>query len=67
MAEEDQELESGTAMTFWDHLEVLRWSLFRIVIALFIAIVACFIAMPHIFDSFILGPTDGDFFLYRWL
>lgn len=66
MAEEDQELESG-AMTFWDHLEVLRWSLFRVAIALFIAVVACFIAMPHIFDSFILGPTDGDFFLYRWL
>lgn len=65
--EEDQELETGEAMTFWDHLEVLRWSIFRIAIALFIAIVACFIAMPHIFDSFILGPTDGNFFLYRLL
>ena len=42
-------------MTFWDHLEVLRWSLFRVAIALFVLIVACFIAMPHIFDSFILG------------
>ena len=65
--EEDQELETGAAMTFWDHLEVLRWSIFRVAIALFIVIVGCFIAMPHIFDSFILGPTDGDFFLYRWL
>lgn len=54
-------------MTFWDHLEVLRWSLFRVAIALFVLIVACFIAMPHIFDSFILGPTTSDFFVYRWL
>jgi len=57
----------GAEMTFWDHLETLRWVLFRIVIALFILIVGCFIAMPYIYDSFVLGPTKGDFFLYRWL
>ena len=62
-----EELESEGTMTFWDHLEVLRWSIFRVAIALVIVVVACFIAMPHIFDSFILGPTDGNFFLYRWL
>lgn len=57
----------GAEMTFWDHLEALRWVLFRIVIALFILIVGCFIAMPYIYDPFVLGPTRGDFFLYRWL
>lgn len=54
-------------MTFWDHLEVLRWSILRVIIVLVVVIVACFVAMPHIFDSFILGPTHGDFFLYRLL
>ncbi len=32
-----------------------------------ICVVGCFVAMPHIFDSFILGPTSSDFFLYKWL
>ena len=53
-------------MTFWDHLETLRWALFRVLIALVVLLVGCFIAMPHIFDSFVLGPTTSDFFLYKW-
>lgn len=53
-------------MSFWDHLEVLRWSLMRIAIAFCVFTVGCFIAMPHIFDSFILGPTSSGFFLYKW-
>lgn len=58
---------SDKEMTFWDHLEVLRWSLFRVVIVLVVLLVGCFIAMPHIFDSFVLGPTDSSFFIYRWI
>ena len=54
-------------MTFWGHLEVLRWCLMRIAAVLVICMAGCFIAMPHIFDSFILGPASSDFFLYRWL
>ena len=61
MADEEQN------MTFWDHLEVLRWTIFRVLIALAILVVCCFIAMPYIFDPFILGPTDSDFFIYRLL
>ena len=54
-------------MSFWDHLEVLRWSLFRAGGVLIVAVIGCFIALPYIFDSFILGPCSGDFFLYRWI
>lgn len=61
IAEDDKE------MTFWDHLEVLRWTIFRVAIALVIFLVLCFIAMPHIFDRFVLGPTTSDFFVYKWL
>jgi len=60
-------MDDGQGMTFWDHLEVLRWMFFRIAIALFIMIIGCFIAMPYIFDDFILGPTDSKFFIYRML
>lgn len=53
-------------MTFWEHLEVLRMSLFRILGFVFVAFIICFTIMPHIFDEFILGPTSSDFFLYKW-
>ena len=59
--------EEESTMSFWDHLEVLRWSLFRVAIALVVLVVGCFIAMPHIFDPFILGPTTSDFFVYKML
>lgn len=54
-------------MSFWDHLEVFRGSLVRIVIILLIFMVGCFFAMPYIYNPVILGPTHGDFFLYRWV
>ena len=54
-------------MSFWDHLEELRWCLLRVVIAFVVALVGCFVILPSIFDSVILGPAHADFFLYRWL
>lgn len=61
------EIQENGEMTFWGHLEVLRWAIMRVGIALVVCMVGCFVAMPHIFDSFILGPTSSDFFLYKWL
>lgn len=58
---------AGGEMTFWDHLEVLRWSIFRVLIALALVFVAAFAAMPTLFDSVILAPSDGSFFVYRAL
>ena len=54
-------------MTFWDHLEVLRWSILRTLIALFVLFIAAFAVMPSLFDSVILAPTTGEFFVYKWL
>lgn len=59
MAQEEKE------MNFWGHLEVLRWTLVRSVVAVVVCFVGCFAAMPFIFDKFILGPTSSDFFLYK--
>lgn len=67
-AEQIEEEESGEgAMSFWDHLEVLRWALFRSACVLAVVMVGTFIAMPYIFDRFILAPTSNEFFTYRWL
>ena len=61
-----QKTRTDEEMTFWDHLDVLRGSLFHIVCVLAVACVGCFIAMPYIFDQVILGPTTSDFFLYKF-
>jgi len=63
----DEEGSGEGAMSFWDHLEVLRWALFRSACVLAVIMVGTFIAMPYIFDRFILAPTSNDFFTYRWL
>ena len=54
-------------MTFWDHLEVLRWSILRTLGVLLILFVAAFAVMPSVFDAVILAPTYGEFFVYKWL
>ncbi|MDR2474613.1 MAG: twin-arginine translocase subunit TatC [Bacteroidales bacterium] len=51
-------------MSFWDHLEELRWTLIRSICALVVFAIAGFICMPYLYDSVIMGPTRADFFLY---
>lgn len=52
-------------MTFWDHLDDLRKSLFRIVGVLLAVTVALFFFKDFLFDGVVLAPSKGDFFLYR--
>ncbi|OAV69654.1 Sec-independent protein translocase protein TatC [Bacteroidales bacterium Barb6XT] len=55
-------------MSFWDHLEELRWTLFRSVLALFLFAILLFAFMRGkygLFDAFVLAPTRGDFITYR--
>lgn len=53
-------------MSFWDHLEVLRWALLRVLCVFVVLFGITLWAMPGIFDTFVLGPTSSDFFMYRW-
>lgn len=52
-------------MSFWDHLEDLRWTLFRAILALFIFAIGGFIAMPYLFDSVVLAPTTSGFITFK--
>jgi len=52
-------------MSFWDHLEELRWTLLRVVIALVVFTVGGFLIMRWLFDQVILAPARSDFFLYQ--
>ena len=53
-------------MSFWDHLDVLRGTLFRSVIAIVLVSVV-FLAIPEQLFKAVLWPTTPDFVLYRWL
>ena len=57
-------------LSFWDHLDVLRWLLFRVICAWVILSVGFFIIMPDFFDKIILAPCYNDFVFYdflRWI
>ena len=51
-------------MSFWDHLEALRGTLFRSVAAV-VAVSAIFMCFPKAVFSAVLWPTRADFLLYR--
>ena len=63
----DQYQDEEEGMSFLDHLEALRWHLFRAVSAVLIFTVAAFIAKDFIFGVLILGPSKVDFWTYRML
>ena len=60
-------MEQQDEMSFWDHLEELRWTLFRSILALFIFAIGSFAFMPTLFDKVIMAPCYSDFIFYRWL
>lgn len=54
-------------MSFWDHLEVLRGTLFRSLLAVTLVSIVVFCFKSLVFDGIILAPTRSDFFIYRWM
>lgn len=53
-------------MTFWDHLDVLRSSLIRMAVAVFVCAVGAFVMKDELF-SIVLAPRSSDFVTYRLL
>lgn len=54
-------------MSFWDHLEVLRGTLFRSVLSILIGSVVVFTFKDFFFNNIIFAPTRKDFFIYKLL
>lgn len=54
-------------MSFWEHLEELRWHIVRSVIAIFIFAIIAFLNRKIIFDVVILAPKDSNFITNRIL
>ena len=63
----DQQFEEDEhKMSFLDHLEILRWHLVRIVIAIFICAAAAFIFKNIVFDIVVLAPVFDSFITYQY-
>lgn len=54
-------------MSFFDHLEVLRWHLIRSAVAIIVFASFAFYYFDEIWQNIIMGPKHGDFFTYRML
>ena len=54
-------------MTFWDHLDELRWHIMRSLIAIVIFAIIAFVNRRIIFDVIILAPSTSDFITNRAL
>ena len=53
-------------MSFWEHLDALRDSIIRMVVAAVVLGVVAFCLKEPLFDI-VLAPKDSDFITYRWL
>lgn len=51
-------------MSFWEHLDVLRGTLLRMIVAAAMATVLAFCLKEPLFDV-VLAPSKSDFFIYR--
>lgn len=54
-------------MSFFEHLEVLRWHLVRSAIAVGIFMILAFSFYDFIFDDIVMGPKSPNFLTYRFL
>ena len=54
-------------MSFFDHLEALRWHLIRSAIAIVIFTIGSFYFYDFIFSTVIMGPAKPGFFTYQML
>ncbi len=54
-------------MSFFEHLEVLRWHIIRSVIAIFVFALLAFSFYDFVFNQIIMGPKNLDFWTYRMM
>lgn len=52
-------------MSFFEHLEVLRWHLVRSAIAVGVFMILAFAFYDFIFDDIVMGPKNPNFLTYR--
>ncbi len=63
---EDNATPQERELTFWEHLESLRWVLLRSLIAVVVCMLLVF-ANKELLTRFIFAPQNSDFIIYRGL
>src|SRR3712207_91397 len=58
--------EKGTELTFWDHLDVLRGSIIRILVVSITCGIVAFCFKETLFNI-VLAPKESDFITYKLL
>jgi sec-independent protein translocase protein TatC len=58
---------TGAEMSFVDHLEALRWHIFRSLLAVLVGAIVVFVYMDFFFGTIVMGPANKDFITYRLL
>lgn len=54
-------------MSFWGHIDELRWALMRVVIVVLSLSIIAFLNKHFVFDTVLLGPRNPDFITYQVL
>lgn len=54
-------------MSFFEHLEILRWHIIRAVIAICVFAILSFTFYDFVFNQIIMGPKNLDFWTYRMM
>src|ERR1700744_4939756 len=54
-------------MSFFEHLEALRWHLIRAAISVVVLAIIAFCNFHFILDKIIMGPFHPDFWTYRMM
>jgi sec-independent protein translocase protein TatC len=62
-----EEQEAEVEMTFWEHLEELRWHIVRSLVAVVVLAIVAFIEKDFIFNNVLLAPKSSDFITNRLL
>lgn len=54
-------------MSFIDHLEELRWTLFRSIVSVGVFAIIAFLNKTFVFEKVLFGPTKPEFFTFKML
>jgi sec-independent protein translocase protein TatC len=65
MAKQIGTKQEKAEMSFFDHLEQLRWHIVRSVVAIILIAIVVFLLKDIVFHSIIFGPKNEDFISYR--
>lgn len=58
---------SESEMSFFDHIEALRWHLIRAAIAIIVFTIVVFVKYTWVYNTIIMGPSRVTFWTYRMM